>query len=386
MPIRPSIDDLNTTLVEYKGNWEELIGSSRQWESSVHATGQTGATATFKFRGYLLWIWGTIPAGVGRNMVEISIDGGAANSTSRASNGSAVYNELYFESTILRDTYHTVVVTNRGSTANGDTEFMLDRFEFEASEVIPLFTPPGSSPTSSTTSPPSSTYVPASSPEGSKTPAGAIAGAVVGALVLLALVLLFLLWRRKKRGKAASMDAEKPDRHIIHPRRSSLTPTPFQLSEVAATASQSSTNPLSPSQPYANEPPQVLNSFNSISEKSGYRNMQPGSTSPTTSQGISSPTTGALIGGLTSSTTLSTGPSQPTGPFSPISNDSRSMSTSNEAASSMYVPHSAQLQADHAHPSGASDIASSNGDAYDQPPPSYWHNTQATPIPPPNRG
>lgn len=52
MPIRPSIDDTNTTLIEYQGDWQAMLGgSSRQWESSVHATIQPGASATFRFIG-----------------------------------------------------------------------------------------------------------------------------------------------------------------------------------------------------------------------------------------------------------------------------------------------------------------------------------------------
>lgn len=51
MSIQPSIDDTNTTLITYEGTWELLIGSSRQWDSSVHSTITPGSSATFSFRG-----------------------------------------------------------------------------------------------------------------------------------------------------------------------------------------------------------------------------------------------------------------------------------------------------------------------------------------------
>lgn len=54
MPQRPSIDDNNTTLIIYSGDWEYLSGSTRQWEGGVHIAGEVGATATFNFRGMFL--------------------------------------------------------------------------------------------------------------------------------------------------------------------------------------------------------------------------------------------------------------------------------------------------------------------------------------------
>jgi len=93
---------------------------------------------------------------------------------------------------------------------------MLDRFEFETSEEIPLFSPSGSS--SSTTLPSqnststdttsSDTKVEASS-GGSKAPVGAITGAVIGVLVLIILVLGYLLWKRRNNLRNKHTDDEK---------------------------------------------------------------------------------------------------------------------------------------------------------------------------------
>ena len=48
-----SIDDMNTTLIQYNGSWQAVINSTKQWDGTVHTTGQAGATATFKFHGKL---------------------------------------------------------------------------------------------------------------------------------------------------------------------------------------------------------------------------------------------------------------------------------------------------------------------------------------------
>ncbi|KAF8894222.1 hypothetical protein CPB84DRAFT_1305546 [Gymnopilus junonius] len=180
-----NIDDTNTTLIQYVGNWDVLNGSTRQWNGTVHSTLDPNATATFQFRGYQVWVWGTTPAGEGSNLVSFTLDGGTPNITSRTSNVSAVYNERYYSSPILPDTYHTLVVTNKGSDASGNTQFMLDRFEFTSSDAIPQFAPPGTSSTSSTSIP---TVTVASSGSvrssgGSKTPVGGIVGGVIGGLV-----------------------------------------------------------------------------------------------------------------------------------------------------------------------------------------------------------
>ena len=109
--------------------------------------------------GYQVWVWGTIPAGTGINSIDVSVDGGTASTINRTSNGTVVYNELYFVSPLLRDAYHTIVVTNQGSNANGNSEFMLDRFLFETGDEVPVFSTTAGTSTSTSTSANSSSYV-----------------------------------------------------------------------------------------------------------------------------------------------------------------------------------------------------------------------------------
>lgn len=287
--------------------------------------------------GYQVWIWGTIPPGTGTNVIDISIDGGAPNTTTRASNGSAVYNEPYFESSLLRETYHTIVITNRGSDAKGNTEFLLDRFEFESSDNVPLFTTTGSSTTLTSTLPPTATSPIANAPSssGSKTPWGAIIGVIVAVFLLLIGVLLFLLWRRRRRNSAGTSEGEKQAK--VPPGRPSLAPVPFPLPRKLGSTSGSSTSPQSGSDS-ANAP---FGSPNHISEKAGFqRTLQLSS--------ISSPIeahTPSLPTALASSTTLETAASsQPLVPVSETTTSSNPMPSFNDVTSSMYS-RSSQPQA-----------------------------------------
>jgi hypothetical protein len=109
--------------------------------------------------GYQVWVWGTIPAGTGINSVDVSVDGGTASTINRTSNGTVVYNELYFVSPLLRDASHTIVVTNQGSNVNGNSEFMLDRFLFVTGDEVPVFPTTAGTSSSTSTSANSSSYV-----------------------------------------------------------------------------------------------------------------------------------------------------------------------------------------------------------------------------------
>ena len=153
-------------------------------------------------------VWGTVAAGVGSNSVQLTIDGGPPNITSQTSNGSSIFNVVYFETPLLTETYHTAVVTNLGSTTNGSSEFDLDRFSFETTDITPLFAPPTTSQTQSQTqSVPSATSSASFSNSKSssmKSPLGAIAGGVIGTLVLVIILLSFFLWRRRKPNRTTA--------------------------------------------------------------------------------------------------------------------------------------------------------------------------------------
>ncbi|PPR00529.1 hypothetical protein CVT24_005503 [Panaeolus cyanescens] len=198
------IDDANTTLILYTGAWQQVPGSTRQWEGGVHVTSEVGAKATFGFRGacYSVRIWGTIPAGTGSSLIDITLNGGNPIVSSRTSNGSAVYDEVFYASGLLAETTHTLVITNRGSIADGYTEFMLDRFEFETTDekvTFPSLTTPGVvGATATNTNANTGANVPAQGAKKNDTPVIATA-VVVGVLaIVIGFFAYFLLKTRRQ--------------------------------------------------------------------------------------------------------------------------------------------------------------------------------------------
>jgi len=333
-----NIDDFNTTLIQYNGSWEAVNSSTRQWDGTVHTTGQAGATATFHFKGFQLMVWGTVSAGVGNNSVQLTIDGGSPNITSQPSNGTAIFNFVYFETPLLTETYHTAVVTNLGSTTNGSSVFELDRFSFETSDVTPLFAPPTSQTLSQTQSVPSATASASFAKSSPKSPLGAIAGAVIGTLVLVIILLLFLLWRRRKPKEATG----GPTPRLL---------TPFPLNRPSQTDSSAIFSTLSTQK---SQPTPICKEESNVA-----------SNPLTTSV---SPLSGSQLPQLIIDTS---NPQAPSGPIISTSSDpTSSQSLQRDGASIRY------LSTDHAL-NGSSVIRSalsSSVNMYDNPPPSYWRN------------
>lgn len=157
----------------------------------------------FLFRiylGHLFRVWGTVAGGVGKNLVQLTIDGGPPNITSKVSNGSPIFGVVYFETPLLPETFHTAVVTNLQSATNGSSEFELDRFEFITTDATPVFVPPSESASQILSSPSATGIIRSSS---STLSLRAIAGAVIGTLGLTVILLLFVLWRRNKPSGAS---------------------------------------------------------------------------------------------------------------------------------------------------------------------------------------
>jgi len=148
------------------GRWRSFHGSGRS-NRDIHIQRHVQDLTTFivvvsyifNGVGYRVSVWGTIPGGTGINSINVSVDGGTASTINRTSNGTVVYNELYFISPLLREASHTIVVTNQGSNVNGNSEFMLDRFLFETGDEVPVFPTTAGTSTSTSTSAASSSYV-----------------------------------------------------------------------------------------------------------------------------------------------------------------------------------------------------------------------------------
>lgn len=151
------IDDTNSTLT-YFGQWTLLAGgSSRQWNSTVHSTFQTGASVSFQFQGtYAIFyfpkhflstfffrhpgsvckVYGTVPIGNGSTvLMDVTIDGSVSSLVSQTSGSAPIYADLFYQSSSMQSTWHTVVITNRGGVGNLDFEF--DRVELDANDIVP---------------------------------------------------------------------------------------------------------------------------------------------------------------------------------------------------------------------------------------------------------
>lgn len=71
--------------------------------------------------------------------MDVTIDGSVSPIISVASGSAAVYANLFYQSSAMESIWHTVVITNRGSTGNLDFEF--DRVELDANDILPTVTP-----------------------------------------------------------------------------------------------------------------------------------------------------------------------------------------------------------------------------------------------------
>ncbi|KAF8523461.1 hypothetical protein BU17DRAFT_63753 [Hysterangium stoloniferum] len=183
------VDDTSTA-ISYAGDWQALIGSSRQWMQTVHGAPSVGSTATLSWRGTQVTVIGTVPVGNGSTISSYQLDDGASTSVTFECAPTAVFSQVFWDSGIVRDGLHTLVITNEGTTA----DFQLDEIDYVMSgqcagceldnELWQCFLY-------------SCKYK--YDNEGSHIPVGAIVGGVVGAVVIFfALVLAYMWWRRQQ--------------------------------------------------------------------------------------------------------------------------------------------------------------------------------------------
>ncbi|KAF8599934.1 hypothetical protein BDV93DRAFT_525773 [Ceratobasidium sp. AG-I] len=170
------VDDTDPS-VSYSSNWT-IVESGLWWGAyygnSLHATRHPGSTVTFKFNGTAVWYFSDIDVPHGN--VQISVDGGPANTTSGYSSVQLTQ-RLIWSRENLEDKEHTVVITHADSDGSYAT---LDFFMYLPSGVSPK---PGTDKKSASTA--------------------AIAGGAAGgaAILIIAAVLLFLFFKRQQRRK-----------------------------------------------------------------------------------------------------------------------------------------------------------------------------------------
>ncbi|KAF8804438.1 hypothetical protein BYT27DRAFT_7143147 [Phlegmacium glaucopus] len=168
------LDDTHNAAT-YIGQWTpHLGGSSAEWDSSVHSTSQIGATVSFKFRGSVCKVYGTVPKGSGSKvLMDVTIDGATSPIITRTTGSATKYAVLFYTSGDMDSTaWHTVVITNRGS----DADFEFDRAELDAPDVKPSVDSFAPAPAQAPSPPPPPPPSPPPSPPPPAPPASAPAG------------------------------------------------------------------------------------------------------------------------------------------------------------------------------------------------------------------
>lgn len=208
MPSPALIFDDRDPLISYTGGVWVQSGIAVEYNGTTTYSYQKGATASLKFSGTGVSVWGTLSEAYGLPISSYSIDGGYPTIDIAKTVQTTQYQRLFFQSTELTASSHTLVIIMHSD----NTTIFLD---FIA--VTPLVT--ASITTTSTVTTTTSTVtvtlsaksisVPSSTPVLSPTPSPqvvsstnnvpSIAGGVVGSLALLVFAFIaFMFLRRKK--------------------------------------------------------------------------------------------------------------------------------------------------------------------------------------------
>ncbi|EIW77910.1 hypothetical protein CONPUDRAFT_157086 [Coniophora puteana RWD-64-598 SS2] len=168
------VDD-HAYAIQYQGNWT-AGGIYPEYDTTTSGSHSQGDTATFTFTGTWIGVYASTgaPGGWGFPITEFTIDGGQPASFTSLNVSSQSYHFPVFQSDILEDGQHTLVINH---TDAGPSTFWFDYLE----------------------------YMPSSSDSSKHLSSGALAGAVVGSVIggvlLAALVAMVYLYRKEKREK-----------------------------------------------------------------------------------------------------------------------------------------------------------------------------------------
>ncbi|PPQ95027.1 hypothetical protein CVT25_000490 [Psilocybe cyanescens] len=261
------LDDRDSS-IDYSSGWSKA-GSSLEFNRTTTWSVVSGSTAKVTFQGTSIGVYGTISAKQRRSVApvsEYSIDGGSQVEFTPTQAARAQYSQLFFQSPVMSDGAHTLIITNKLASADPlflDFMFVLNTSpDSSATGALPTLSSavPGSSTssgsissstsassssssstsssassTSSTVSSTSSTSLntitvttfesqSSSSPTGvadnannnagaddvgaaKKSNAGAIVGGVFAGIIVLAfLVFGFFYWNRRRQRRNSFMD------------------------------------------------------------------------------------------------------------------------------------------------------------------------------------
>jgi hypothetical protein len=200
VPADHTIVDDSDASIEYSRNWLLEDDARYEYQNTRTKSSVQGSTASFKFSGTSIEVFGTFSGSAGDPTPIISFrvdDGATGNFSLSDTQGKMMTNTRFYGQDGLSDGPHTLHIETLTAT-----EFWLDYFRYKAT----------------LTSDSGSTSNPSSSSSSSKTSAAPIVGGVIGGFAggLLVAFLLFLLYRRRQKATGKSEQEESHGRSMGH--------------------------------------------------------------------------------------------------------------------------------------------------------------------------
>lgn len=179
------VDDSDTLRIWYSDEWVSALGVVDEFNSTSHRTTSKGSTATFRFNGTGVSVFGTIPPNDlpgGPSISSYTLDDIPSVFFTAEASSVPIFRQLFYQSPLLPDTHHQLIIT----TLNDDSEFGLDYL---------LHNPSASGDTAG------SSAVTSKVKKTQGVSSGAFAGAIAGGTVFVILLILtaYLFYRRRKR-------------------------------------------------------------------------------------------------------------------------------------------------------------------------------------------
>ncbi|KAF8146296.1 hypothetical protein K438DRAFT_1628449 [Mycena galopus ATCC 62051] len=142
------IDD-NDPLVQYSPGWTRE-GHAPEFNATTHVSATRGDTASLKFEGTSIRVYGTIAPNAGQSRLNFSLDGVDLASYQAPSvpttESGGITNQLFWASPTLNETLHQLVITVDHDTStlppnSVDGTFFLDYFVYTTTAAVSVTQP-----------------------------------------------------------------------------------------------------------------------------------------------------------------------------------------------------------------------------------------------------
>jgi len=224
------IDDQDLSKVVYNGTWVKG-GSVYEYDNTVASSTTVGDSFTVTFKGTSIGVYGTIDATSGGVITSYSIDGGTPTKATAQAAPTDTFRQQFWSSSefsLAVHKLHVTMVKVNNNPQPGEGTVWFDYFyvtDPTITSTMPL-TPSSTSPTITNTAHQSA-------------PVGAIVGSILGGLSLvLAIVLVFLFYRRRRAPKSVAQQSDATFPHGFGSGNTSVHP--FLLSNGSASENSSS--------------------------------------------------------------------------------------------------------------------------------------------------